>query len=151
MAKQSKRLKSKRNFSWILRPFCSSGTQNEEEKAAIKGKGIDQMEDLEAYKPFGMRQDTKKKLRSANDKTLIDYFYQLGQSRDPNAKVDLDFVDSLIKNGANINCNDKHGQTLLHEVGCLFLKENKVKKINLPRQFKRDLQALIFKMLIIIM
>eukprot|EP00105_Crassostrea_gigas_P041955 XP_019926103.1 PREDICTED: transient receptor potential cation channel subfamily V member 1 isoform X2 [Crassostrea gigas] len=92
------------------------GTQNEEEKAAIKGKGIDQMEDLEAYKPFGMRQDTKKKLRSANDKTLIDYFYQLGQSRDPNAKVDLDFVDSLIKNGANINCNDKHGQTLLHEV-----------------------------------
>lgn len=92
------------------------GTQSEEEKAAIKGKGIDQMEEVEAYKPGGLRQDTKKKLRSANDKTLIDYFFQLGQSRDPNAKVDLDFVDSLIKNGANINCTDKHGQTLLHEV-----------------------------------
>ncbi|XP_078318077.1 uncharacterized protein LOC111118347 isoform X2 [Crassostrea virginica] len=92
------------------------GTLDEEEKAAIKGKGIDQMEDMEAYKPFGMKQDTKKKLRSANDKTLIDYFCQLGQSRDPNAKVDLDFVDSLLKNGANINCTDKHGQTLLHEV-----------------------------------
>ena len=96
------------------------GTLDEEEKAAIKGKGIDQMEDMEAYKPFGMKQDTKKKLRSANDKTLIDYFCQLGQSRDPNAKVDLDFVDSLITNGANINCTDKHGQTLLHEV-CMFV------------------------------
>lgn len=105
-----------KSYAATKRVISTKSTQNEEEKAAIKGKGIDQMEDLEAYKPFGMRQDTKKKLRSANDKTLIDYFYQLGQSRDPNAKVDLDFVDSLIKNGANINCNDKHGQTLLHEV-----------------------------------
>lgn len=96
--------------------FCPIDAQDDEENAAIKGKGLDQMEDLEAFKPFSMKQDTRKKLRTANDKTLIDYFYQLGQSRNPNAKVDLDFIDSLIKNGANINCTDKHGQTLLHEV-----------------------------------
>jgi ankyrin repeat protein len=96
--------------------FCPVDTKDDEENATIKGKGIDQMEDLEAFKPFGLKQDTRKKLRTANDKTLIDYFYQLGQSRNPNAKVDLDFIDSLVRNGANINCTDKHGQTLLHEV-----------------------------------
>ncbi|XP_061181626.1 transient receptor potential cation channel subfamily V member 3-like [Saccostrea echinata] len=105
-----------KHYASIKRVMKSKNTQDDEENAAIKGKGIDQMEEMDAFKPFGMKQDTKKKLRSANDKTLIDYFYQLGQSRDPNAKVDLDFVDSLIKNGANINCSDKHGQTLMHEV-----------------------------------
>ncbi|XP_048759096.2 transient receptor potential cation channel subfamily V member 1-like isoform X2 [Ostrea edulis] len=105
-----------KNYSSTKRVVKSKNAQDDEENAAIKGKGLDQMEDLEAFKPFSMKQDTRKKLRTANDKTLIDYFYQLGQSRNPNAKVDLDFIDSLIKNGANINCTDKHGQTLLHEV-----------------------------------
>ncbi|XP_062576735.1 transient receptor potential cation channel subfamily V member 3-like [Saccostrea cucullata] len=105
-----------KHYASMKRVIKSKNTQDDEETSAIKGKGIDQMEEVDAFKPFGMKQDTKKKLRSANDKTLIDYFYQLGQSRDPNAKVDLDFVDSLIKNGANINCSDKHGQTLMHEV-----------------------------------
>lgn len=49
-----------KSYAATKRVIATKSTQNEEEKAAIKGKGIDQMEDLEAYKPFGMRQDTKK-------------------------------------------------------------------------------------------
>eukprot|EP00794_Sanderia_malayensis_P014065 gene14065-15531_t len=48
-------------------------------------------------------------------RTLIIYFSKL--SSGPKVEdVDLDFVEKLIKKGADINVTDKHGQTLLHEV-----------------------------------
>lgn len=49
-------------------------------------------------------------------RNLIEYFARLGRSTDPNICVDLDYIESLIQGGASLNCTDKYGQTVLHEV-----------------------------------
>ena len=51
----------------------------------------------------------------ASNRALMQYFAKLGRS-DKDEVVDLDFVENLLLSGADINCTDKHGQTLLHEV-----------------------------------
>lgn len=57
-----------------------------------------------------------KTMSSASSRALLQYFSKLGKDDKDGDVVDLDFVETLVKNGANINCTDKHGQTLLHEV-----------------------------------
>ena len=52
----------------------------------------------------------------ASCRALIVYFSKLAKSRDDDETVDLDFVDSLLQNGADINFSDKHGQTVMHEI-----------------------------------
>ena len=47
---------------------------------------------------------------------LIHYIAQLASSNNDNDTFDFSFVESLIKNGADINARDKHGQTIFHEV-----------------------------------
>jgi len=52
----------------------------------------------------------------ASCRALIVYFSKLAKSRDDNETIDLNFVDSLLQNGADINFSDKHGQTVMHEI-----------------------------------
>ena len=47
---------------------------------------------------------------------LIHYIAQLASSNNDNDTFDFSFVESLLKNGADINARDKHGQTIFHEV-----------------------------------
>lgn len=51
-----------------------------------------------------------------NSRALIYYFSKLAGSSNMEDVVDLDFVEGLIDNGADINVCDKHGQTIFHEV-----------------------------------
>ena len=52
----------------------------------------------------------------ASCRALIVYFSKLAKSKDEAEVIDLNFVESLLENGADINFPDKHGQTLLHEI-----------------------------------
>ena len=45
----------------------------------------------------------------AQSRALIQYFSRLGESMRDDESVDLRFVDSLLKNGADVNCRDKVG------------------------------------------
>ena len=47
---------------------------------------------------------------------VSEYFAQLGESSEEDECINLEYIDFLLKNGANINCTDKYGQTVLHEV-----------------------------------
>lgn len=46
---------------------------------------------------------------------LIMYFSKLGHS-DEDESIDLKFVDSLLRGGANLNFPDRYGQTVMHEI-----------------------------------
>ncbi|GCC29708.1 hypothetical protein chiPu_0008150 [Chiloscyllium punctatum] len=46
---------------------------------------------------------------------LIYHFISAAKSNQPNATVNLEFVNKLLRRGAKIDTADKHGQTLLHE------------------------------------
>eukprot|EP00111_Clytia_hemisphaerica_P008770 TCONS_00025648-protein len=52
----------------------------------------------------------------ASCRALIVYFSKLAKSRDDDETIDMNFVDSLLQNGADINFSDKHGQTVMHEI-----------------------------------
>lgn len=57
----------------------------------------------------------KKSKRAAGSKALIIYFAKMAR-KGSKETIDYRFLDSLFKGGANVNCADKHGQTVLHEV-----------------------------------
>lgn len=50
----------------------------------------------------------------AGSEVLIVYFAKMGHS--VKSVVDLDYLKTLIRSGANLNYTDRHGQTVLHEV-----------------------------------
>ena len=52
-----------------------------------------------------------------SNRALIQHFAKMADAPHEEAKIDLNFVESLIRNGADINTTDKYGQTVLHEVG----------------------------------
>ncbi|KAF6029536.1 hypothetical protein EB796_012105 [Bugula neritina] len=54
--------------------------------------------------------------KGASNRALLQYFAKLGQSSRSDEVLDLDFVEGLLKQGANINCTDIYGQTIFHEV-----------------------------------
>lgn len=66
-------------------------------------------------------------LIQANTETLLKHFARLGQSTDDQMTIDLEFVYALLEGGADINCTDRYGQTILHEV---FISSLFVLKIN---------------------
>ncbi|XP_022090577.1 uncharacterized protein LOC110979250 isoform X2 [Acanthaster planci] len=68
-----------------------------------KGKGIDDSIVAEPLK------------RNRFNEALISYFAQLARSEIEDEVVDLEHVEYLLENGADIRCTDKHGQTVLHE------------------------------------
>eukprot|EP00795_Rhopilema_esculentum_P002480 gene2480-18142_t len=49
-----------------------------------------------------------------SSKGLLVYFARLGEIWDENEKVDINFIGSLFKAGANVNHEDRYGQTALH-------------------------------------
>lgn len=51
---------------------------------------------------------------------LIQHFSKMGQSKDVNASINLEFVNSMLSNGADVNVTDKMGQTILHEVRIFY-------------------------------
>ncbi|XP_072017913.1 LOW QUALITY PROTEIN: uncharacterized protein [Amphiura filiformis] len=50
-----------------------------------------------------------------HNEELISYFAQLASDTKEDTNVDLEFVEIILHRGANVNCTDKHGQTILHE------------------------------------
>jgi len=64
----------------------------------------------------GNLNSTEQQLMRAHNRNLIEYFARLSQSVDMDECVNLDYVESLLSNGASVNCTDKYGQTILHEV-----------------------------------
>ena len=66
------------------------------------------MEDIE----FG---NFDSKISKAGCRGLLTYFSKLGHSTEDNT-IDLDFVESLLRSGADINFSDKYGQSAIHEI-----------------------------------
>ncbi|XP_043993235.1 transient receptor potential cation channel subfamily A member 1 isoform X2 [Gambusia affinis] len=60
--------------------------------------------------------DTTTKLQKHLDKKLLDHFRHLAASNQDTDQVDLQFLDEVISDGADPNCSDRYGQTVLHEV-----------------------------------
>ena len=54
-----------------------------------------------------------------SNRALLQHFAKMVDSPHDEAKINLEFVESLLNNGADINIRDKCGQTILHEVGPL--------------------------------
>lgn len=52
---------------------------------------------------------------NSSSRALILYFAKLSANMNENEVIDLEFVDTLIKTGADINTTDRHGQTIMHE------------------------------------
>jgi hypothetical protein len=52
---------------------------------------------------------------NSSSRALILYFAKLSANMNENEVIDLEFVDTLIKTGADINTTDRHGQTVMHE------------------------------------
>lgn len=77
--------------------------------SARHGQGLDDI-----HEHFIKTSD--KKSTPASNRALIQYFAKLGQSGKSDEMLDLDFVEGLLNQGADINCTDKYGQTIFHEV-----------------------------------
>ena len=69
--------------------------------------------DNEDYEIGDRRMSTEMKVRNH---ALIHYIAKLAVSNHQNDTFDFAFVQSLLKNGADINAMDKYGQTVFHEV-----------------------------------
>ena len=59
----------------------------------------------------------KRQMMAAQNRNLIEYFARLGTT-DKDEAINLEYLESLIKSGASIDCTDKYGQTVFHEVIC---------------------------------
>lgn len=68
----------------------------------------------------GSLDKTSREMVVAHNRNLIEYFARLGQSKDESECINLEYVESLLRNGAKINCTDKYGQTIFHEVLLFF-------------------------------
>lgn len=60
---------------------------------------------------YGLKEGQK-----IRDHALLNYFASLANSNKNEDEFDFNFVQSLIANGANVDCTDKNGQTVFHEV-----------------------------------
>ena len=69
--------------------------------------------DSEDYKVDGRPMDIGMRVRNH---ALIHYIAKLAVSNHDNDTFDFAFVQSLLKNGADINATDKYGQSVFHEV-----------------------------------
>ena len=101
------------NLNSTLRGIDSVISDDEEEKQYDQGNSV--VTDVTAS--FEEKSnDARSGKSSLNSRTLIFYFSKLAASSRVEDTVDLDFVEGLLDNGADINMSDKHGQTILHEV-----------------------------------
>ena len=81
------------------------------------GIGLDDIHD-DYSNPMSARlpKSMDPKMRVASNRAFIQYFAKLGQSMVDDEIINLEFVHTLVNSGADINCADKYGQTVLHEV-----------------------------------
>ena len=63
----------------------------------------------------GHRKDGGVTTVSSPSRALLYYFAKLAASSREEEVIDLEFVETLIENGASVNTADRHGQTLMHE------------------------------------
>lgn len=63
----------------------------------------------------GHRKDGGVTAVSSPSRALLYYFAKLAASTREEEVIDLEFVETLIQNGASVNTADRHGQTLMHE------------------------------------
>ena len=54
--------------------------------------------------------------QNVRNHALIHYLATLANSNNNKDTFDFNFVESLLKNGADINSKDKTGQTIFHEI-----------------------------------
>ena len=73
---------------------------------------------------------TQKHIVVAHNRNLIEYFARLSLSGDDNESINLEYVETVLKNGADIDCTDKYGQSIFHEVR-LIIKVGILKASNL--------------------
>ena len=57
-----------------------------------------------------------KEAQNVRNRALLHYLASLANSNSTKDTFDFDFVESLFKNGADVNSTDKTGQTVFHEV-----------------------------------
>ena len=101
------------NLNSTLKGIDSDLNEDEEEKT--HGQGNSFVTDITpSFEEKSI--DTRSGKSMLNSRTLIYYFSKLATSPRMEDMVDLDFVEGLIDNGADINISDKHGQTIFHEV-----------------------------------
>ncbi|XP_064605915.1 transient receptor potential cation channel subfamily V member 2-like [Liolophura sinensis] len=109
---------------WRKYVTCRRLHKEESESADVlsrtktSGLGLDEIHDdyLLNNKIDGTDGKRNSKLCAENNRALIHYFADLGRKQDDSVNVNLDFIESLLKGGAQVDCTDKHGQTVLHEV-----------------------------------
>ena len=53
---------------------------------------------------------------SVRNHALLHYLANLANSNNRDDVFNFEFVESLVRNGADINCMDTNGQTIFHEV-----------------------------------
>ena len=116
--------KSLRVFERINRALASSVGDNSSKRGVLNQDSygfLDDISDSDARSPV-ITGNSKKRRRSRkpSEKALIHYFVTLAHSRDANKSMDYDFVESLLNSGADVNCGDKYGQTILHEVARIW-------------------------------
>ncbi|KAK3576791.1 hypothetical protein CHS0354_002574 [Potamilus streckersoni] len=114
---EAKQIASKwKNWNTSKRIKKKNDTRDEEVEEMEKKYGLDDIHD-DFSRPTTVRNGTvSKSMSAASNRALIEYFAKLGHSKKEDEVIDLDFVDTLLENGADIQCTDRHGQTLLHEV-----------------------------------
>ena len=77
-------------------------------------------EEFDGYDGSKQSMDEIAKKSHVKSKELIRYFISLSKSKKDDSKVELDYVETLIEDGADLNWPDKHGQTVLHEVARIW-------------------------------
>ncbi|XP_064624369.1 transient receptor potential cation channel subfamily A member 1-like isoform X1 [Lineus longissimus] len=94
------------------RPTTSAEEDTGVDRRCTGGKGLADIE--EDF--ISDSKSTSRQMVVASNRTLLQYFARLGGTSNYDECIDLDFVESLFKNGARIDCTDKYGQTIFHEV-----------------------------------
>ena len=59
---------------------------------------------------------TQRHMIVAHNRNLIEYFARLALASDDNDNINLEYVETVLQNGADIDCTDKFGQSIFHEV-----------------------------------
>ncbi|XP_052106818.1 transient receptor potential cation channel subfamily A member 1-like isoform X2 [Mytilus californianus] len=95
-------------------------TEDDGNQPGNKGQGLDAIDPQVLHSLNAGFKKKNSTMIASQTKALFDHFKELGRSKNADAVVDLEFISSLLRNGANINCSDRHGQTLLHEVARMW-------------------------------
>ena len=90
------------NLNSTLNGICSEGSSEDENENEMHQKS--------------RRRTSVRNIVKSSSRTLLIYFAKLARSGNENDELDLDFIESLVNNGVDINMVDKYGQSVFHEV-----------------------------------